>query len=126
MIAALGTQRDRFQNTKSFQSSTGIAPVTRQSGKHRLVHHRWACPKFMKQTFHEYAGLSIGNSVWAKAYYRMQLAKGKQPNVAKRALAYKWQRIIYRCWQDRVPYDEDQYLAKLRAKASPLLEYLAA
>lgn len=80
----------------------------------------------MKQTFHEYAGLSIGHSVWAKAYYRMQLSRGKKPNIAKRALAYKWQRIIYRCWQLRVPYDEAKYLDRLKHTGSPILDYIAA
>jgi len=126
MIAAMGTQRDRFKDAKSFQSCSGIAPVTKQSGKSRFVHHRWACSKFTKQTFHEYAGLSIGFSVWAKAYYRMQLSKGKSPNMAKRALAYKWQRIIYRCWQERVPYDEARYIERLRETGSPILDYFAA
>ena len=126
LIAALGTQRDRFADCKSLQAASGIAPVTKQSGKSRVVYHRWACPKFIKQTFHEYAGQSIGYSVWAKAFYRMQLSKGKKPNAAKRALAYKWQRIIYRCWQDRVPYDEAKYLERLKATGSPVLDFIAA
>lgn len=126
LIAAFGTQRDRFADCNSLQSASGIAPVTKKSGNFRGVYHRWACPKFIKQTFHEYAGQSIGYSLWAKAYYRMQLSKGKKPNVAKRALAYKWQRIIYRCWKDRTPYDEAKYLERLRATGSPILDYIAA
>ena len=124
MIAALGTRRERFKDCQSFQACTGIAPVLRKSGKSQVVHHRWACHKFVKQTFHEYAGHSIGYSKWAKAYYELQLARGKKPNTAKRALAFKWQRIIYRCWQERTPYDEERYLARLKATGSPLLSYL--
>jgi len=41
-----------------------------------------------------------------------------------RALAYKWIRILWRCWKDHVRYGESQYLAKLRTKTSPLLKYL--
>ena len=62
LIVALGTDRDRYQNARSLQACSGIAPVTKQSGKSRQVDHRWACTKFMKQTFHEFAGLSIGYS----------------------------------------------------------------
>ena len=40
--------------------------------------------------------------------------------MARRALAYKWLRIIYRCWQTREPYDEARYLARLAATNSPL------
>jgi hypothetical protein len=37
--------------------------------------------------------------------------------VAVRALAFKWIRIIYRCWQTGTPYDEVKYLEGLRRKA---------
>jgi transposase len=124
IIAALGTDRSRFTSARSLQSFTGIAPVTSQSGNTRLVSHRWACPKFHKQTFHEYAGLSTTKSRWAKAYYKMMLSRGKKPQLAKRALAFKWQRIIFRCWQDRVPYDESRYIARLQQTNSPLLAFM--
>jgi transposase len=124
IIAALGTDRARFTSGESLQTFTGIAPVTSQSGNTKIVSHRWACPKFHKQTFHEYAGLSIAKSKWARAYYDMMLSRGKKPQMARRSLAYKWQRIIFRCWQDRVPYDESRYIARLRETNSPLLSFL--
>lgn len=126
LIAAFGSRRERYTNAAALQSYSGIAPVTKQSGRLRLVEHRWACPNFLKQTFQEYAGISIQHSVWAKAYYRMQVARGKQPSAAKRALAYKWQRIMFRCWQDRTPYDEQKYIQRLISTNSPLLDYIAA
>jgi transposase len=126
MIAALGTDRTRFESASSLQSFSGIAPVTSQSGNTKLVNSRWACPKFVRQTFQEYAGLSVTKSVWAKAYYQLQLSKGKKPPAAKRALAFKWQRIIFRCWQDRQPYDESKYLARLKKENSPLLAFIKA
>jgi hypothetical protein len=124
IIAALGTDRDRYQNPNQVQCYSGIAPVTKKSGRTHIVHHRWACPKFIKQTFHEYAGLSVKKSRWAKAYYEMQLDRGKSEQMAKRALAFKWIRIIFRCWQDKVPYDEELYIASLRRDNSPLLAYM--
>lgn len=51
--------------------------------------------------------------------------KGATYEVAVRALAFKWIRILYRCWKDRRPYDELQYLQALRKKGSPLLQYIA-
>ena len=124
IIAALGTDRQRFASAESLQSCSGIAPVTSQSGNTRIVSHRWAAPKFVKQTFHEYASLSIAKSAWAKAYYQLMLSRKKKPQMAKRALAFKWQRIIFRCWQDGVPYDESRYIARLREKNSPLLAFM--
>src|SRR5204863_279358 len=38
-----------------------------------------------------------------------------------RALAFKWIRILYRCWQTRTPYDESAYLNALKRRGSPLL-----
>ena len=40
---------------------------------------------------------------------------------ALRALAFKWLRILYRCWQTRTPYDESTYLNALKKRGSPLL-----
>ena len=70
--------------------------------------------------FHEYAKESILHSRWAAAYYKQQRERGGGHNTAVRALAYKWQRIIWKCWQDRVPYQEDIYEAALRRRNSPL------
>ena len=39
---------------------------------------------------------------------------------AVRALAFKWIRIVFRCWQNRVAYDENRYLAALVKRGSPL------
>jgi transposase len=109
LIAALGTQRDRYHSASELQSYSGIAPVLASSGKQHWVHWRWACPKFVRQTFHEWAAHSIGSSAWAKAYYEQQRAKGKPRNTVVRALAFKWIRILFRCWKDRKPYSEEVY-----------------
>lgn len=126
MIAAMGDDRTRYEDASSLQAATGIAPLTTQSGKQRFVSARWACTKFLRQTFHEFAGLSIAKSKWAAAYYKLQLDKGKSPQVAKRALAYKWQRIIFRCWHDRVPYDEAKYIERLKKTGSPIYQLIQA
>ena len=126
LIAALGDERSRYTNAAALQAAAGIAPLTTQSGKHRHVSSRWACSKFMKQTFHEYAGLSTSKCRWAKEFYELQLSKGKSPQMAKRALAYKWMRIIYRLWQQREPYDDSRYVERLRATGSPLAARLKA
>jgi len=125
MIAALGDDRTRYKDASSLQAATGIAPLTTQSGKQRFVSARWACTKFLKQTFHEFAGLSIASSKWAAAYYKLQLDKGKSPQMAKRALAYKWQRIIFRCWHDRIPYDEAKYIERLKKTGSPIYKLVS-
>ena len=79
------------------------------------------CPKFHKQSFHEYAKESILWSRWAAAYYLQQRTKGSPHHTAVRALAFKWQRIIWRCWQDQKPYDEQIYEAALKKHGSPIV-----
>jgi transposase len=121
LLSAMGSQRERYKNAGEVQTLSGIAPVRESSGKSSFVHFRFACPKFMRQSFHEFAGHSIAQSEWARAYYDMQRRRGKKHHAAVRALAFKWIRIIFRCWKERVAYDESVYLAALSKHTSPLL-----
>jgi transposase len=114
LLAAMGSDRSRFETAADIQQFSGIAPVTRKSGKTHYVHRRYACPKFVRQTFHEWAQLTIRFSVWASAYYNDQVRRGKGRHSAIRALAYKWIRILFHCWKQRVLYNEQIYLASLR------------
>jgi transposase len=125
LAVALGTDRERWQSAQELAQLSGIAPVIERSGKTCRVRWRYFCPKFLRQTFHEYAGESVRHSFWARAYYDGQRAKGKSHHAAVRALAFKWIRIIYKCWQTRTDYDEVKYLEGLRQKGSPLLNYAA-
>lgn len=118
LIAALGTQRDRYHSASELQCYSGIAPVLVSSGKQAWVHWRWACPKFVRQTFQEWAAHSIGFSPWAKTYYEQQRAKGKLRNAAIRSLAFKWIRILFRCWKARTPYQEDVYQQALATRTT--------
>lgn len=124
LLAAFGTDRARFHTATEVQQYSGIAPVTERSGKNTWVHWRWATSTFVRQSFHEFAGLSIQHSTWARAYYELQRERGKGHQAAVRALAFKWIRILFRCWQDRTPYDEARYLHALRKRGSPLVQRL--
>ena len=121
LLASLGSQRERFDSAGSLQCYTGVAPVTKRSGGSCHIHRRYLCPKFQRQSFHEYAGESILWSRWAAAFYLQQRTKGCAHHTAVRALAFKWQRVIWRCWQDRKPYDERIYEAALRKSGSPIV-----
>ena len=121
LLAAFGSQRERYQNAAEVQTWSGIAPVTESSGKSSWIHFRFACSKFLRQSFHEFAACSIPRSQWAHAYYELQRRRGKKHHAAVRALAFKWIRVIYRCWKERVAYDEKVYLAALTKHNSPLV-----
>ncbi len=122
LLASLGADRERFAGSAApLQCYTGVAPVTKRSGGSGRIHRRYCCPKFHRQSFHEYARESIRWSRWAGAFYRQQRSKGCPHHTAVRALAFKWQRVIWRCWQDRRPYDEARYEAALRRAGSPVV-----
>jgi transposase len=124
LAAAFGTDREKFQDARDIQRMSGIAPVTRSSGKTRVVLARWACPRFLRQTFHEFARCSTKFSAWADAYLKMRTAAGDRYHVILRSLAFKWQRILFRCWKNRETYDEQRYLQRLRATGSKLVAFL--
>ena len=121
LLASVGAQRERFDSAASLQQYTGVAPVTKKSGGSCYIHRRYLCPKFHRQSFHEYAKESVLWSRWAAAYYLQQRQRGAPHHTAVRALAFKWQRVIWRCWQDRRPYDERIYEAALRQRGSSVV-----
>ncbi len=118
LLAFFGTDRSRYAAAQNVQSFSGIAPVTKSSGKTQVVYARRACPRFDRQTFHEFARLSVTRCQWARNYLAFYTAKGKPYHTIIRALAFKWIRILYRCWQNRTPYNEAQYLQDLRRRGS--------
>jgi transposase len=120
LLAAFGADRDRFESAQQVQQLSGIAPVTEQSGKQRWVHWRWACSKFLRQSFHEFADHSRKSCRWAKALHQRLRRAGKGHPAAVRVLAFKWIRILFHCWKTRTCYDEQIYLKSLE-KRNPTL-----
>ena len=105
LLAAFGDNRARYQHASEMQTYTGVAPT------------------FLRQTFVEWAGESVRYSFWANACYQQQKQRGKSHQTIIRSLAFKWIRIMFRCWQQRCCYDETKYLNALKAKRSPLLQF---
>jgi len=118
LLSFFGTDRSRYEAAGNVQSFSGIAPVTKSSGKTRVVYFRHACPKFDRQTFHEFARLSLAKCQWARNYVDFYTAKGKTFHTIIRALAFKWIRILFRCWKNRTPYDETKYMDSLKKRGS--------
>ena len=121
LLVAMGENRDRFNTASEVQMYAGIAPVTERSGKKCWVHWRWQCSKFLRQSFIEWADKSKSYSFWAGLYYNRQRAKGNSHNAAVRSLAFKWIRILFRCWKAKTPYSESKYLQTLKDRKSPLI-----
>ena len=119
LCVAFGTITSLYPDPASLQKYAGIAPVREKSGGQIWTHWRWRAPAFLRQTFVEWAGQTVRYSEWAKIYYDRMLNKGKKHAVILRALAFKWIRVLWKCWQDRKPYNEALYLKQLLHRKSP-------
>ena len=119
LCAAFGTVRRLYPEPGALQKLSGVAPVREKSGERLWTHWRWLVPVFLRQTFVEWAGLSVIASAWARKYYQAMEAKGKSRQVILRSLAFKWIRVLWKCWQARIPYDEARYLQQLLHRKSP-------
>jgi transposase len=125
LAAVLGTDRTRWDSALEILTLHGVAPVTARSGKSKFfVRFRWACHKFSRQTWVEFADQTRKHCAWAKAFYQMKKAEGMGHHAILRALAYKWVRILLRCWKNRTPYNEARYLESLRKHGSPIIPYM--
>lgn len=114
LAAVFGTIQANFQEALDLLCFSGVAPVRKQSGNHAVVHFRYARPIFLHQTIVEFAKCSIGKCDWARLLYEQELRNGKRKWMAIRKLAFKWVRILWRCWQAGQPYDETKYLRSLQ------------
>lgn len=111
ILAELGDDRARFPTADQLAAEAGVAPVTHTSGKHRGVVFRWACNKRLRQALTTWADNSRHASAWAAGVYAHARARGCDHPHAIRILARAWVRVLWRCWQDRRPYDITQHRA---------------
>jgi transposase len=124
LLCAFGSQKDRWGDADSLAAFSGIAPVTRRSGKQLQVQRRYACPKYLRQTFHEFADSARIYCPWSRARYCMLRDRGMKHHAAIRKLARSWIRILYRVWQTRTPSDSDRYIAQLKQRCPEITRYL--
>lgn len=96
----------------------GLCPVTHTSSKHRDVSFGWACNKRLREALTTFADNSRHASPWAAEVYRRAMAKGWDHPHAVRILARAWVGVIWRCWQDREPYDPALNVATVLLEAT--------
>jgi transposase len=99
------------------QGLAGTAPVPWQSGKYAAARRRTACNKSLRTTLQQFAWHSTVREDWAQTYYRRKRAEGKSHNVAVRALANHWVRLIHAMWRTHTPYDGAIFRAAQQAHA---------
>lgn len=109
LLAAFSQDRNQWRDASHLATFSGIAPVKMRSGNRSITVFRRAAPKFLRQSFHEFANASKRFSPWARRYYLAKRENGLSHHRAVRALAFKWIRIIHACWRSRAQYDPNKY-----------------
>ena len=120
VLAEWGDVREAYDAPDAVAALAGVTPVTNQSGKHKAVHFRWACNKRFRRAITTFADNSRHASPWAAAIYHQARAAGKDHPHAIRVLARAWIRIIWRCWQDREPYNPARHGAATKINNPPI------
>jgi len=114
LLAEIGDCRARFPTPEALACLAGVAPSTRQSGKHRAVGFRWAADKQLRDAVCDFAGDSRRANPWAADLYDQAIARGHDHPHAVRILARAWLYVIWHCWQDHTAYDPTKHRALQR------------
>lgn len=109
LLAEIGDCRARFPDATALAAAAGVAPSTRQSGKHLNVVYRRGCNKQLRAALVDWAQDTPRANAWARDTYDRARARGCRHPHAARILAQGWTRILWRCWHDHVPYDPDRH-----------------
>jgi transposase len=120
LLAEIGDCRARFPDPQALAAAAGVAPSTRQSGKHLNVAYRRGCNKQLRAALIDWAQDTPRANAWAHdTYYRARERGCRHPHAA-RILAQAWTRILWRCWQQHMPYQPALHgrLASLEQKAA--------
>ena len=119
VLAEWGDCRQAYDGPNAVAALAGCTPVTKESGKHRAVHFRWACNKRFRKAMTTFADNSRHASPWAAKIYSDARASGKDHPHAVRVLARAWIRVIWPCWLNHTPYNPARHGAAA-ALAAPI------
>lgn len=111
LLAEIGDCRARYPSRDALAGDAGQAAVAVESGKRKTACFRWACNKRLRDAFCTLADSTRHWHPWAADHYARAIARGHDHPRATRTLGRAWCRIVWRCWQDRVPYNPARHRA---------------
>jgi transposase len=109
LIAEMGDDRTRFPSPEMLLAETGLAPVTKASGRTRQVRFRYAANRRMRHVIDWWMFIAAREDPWSKDLYDAGRARGQGKYRALRGLGARWVRILWRCWTDHTPYDPTRH-----------------
>ena len=111
LLAEIGDCRARYPTRETLAGDAGQAAVAIESGKRKAACFRWGCNKRLRSAFCALADSTRHWHPWAQDRYAAAIARGHDHPRALRTVGRAWCRIVWRCWQDRVPYDPARHRA---------------
>lgn len=105
LVAEIGDDRSRYPTSEALAADAGMSPVARESGKRKVAAFRWACDKRLREAVSCLADSTRHHHPWARSVYARARSRGLDHPHAIRVLGRAWLRVLWRCWQDGVPYD---------------------
>ncbi len=106
VLAEFGDDPNRYVDAKSRKNYAGTSPITRASGKQRVVLARYARNRRLADACYLWAFSALSSSPGARAYYDTRRAAGDTHHRALRALANRLVGILHGCLRHQQPYDE--------------------
>ena len=106
VLAEFGDDRTRFADAKARKNYAGTSPITRASGKHRVVLARYARNARLANAAQQWAFGSLKGSPGARAYYDALRARNIGHQAALRQLANRLVGILHGCLKTGTSYDE--------------------
>jgi hypothetical protein len=105
-LGEFGDDPNRFCDAKSRKNYAATSPITRASGKHRVVLARYARNRRLADVCYRWAFSALSASPGARAFYDQRRARGDTHNRALRALANRLVGILHGCLTHSTLYDE--------------------
>jgi transposase len=106
VLAEFGDDRSRFADAKARKNYAGTSPITRASGKSRVVLARWVGNRRLVDAVHQQALCALTASPGARAYYDALRARKIGHHAALRQLGNRLVGILHGCLKTRTLYNE--------------------
>jgi transposase len=106
VLGEFGDDPHRYTDAKARKNYGGTSPITRASGKKKVVTARFIHNNRLIDALMTWAFASLNASPGARAFYDQQRAKGLDHNDALRRLANRLVGILHGCLKTRTHYDE--------------------
>ncbi len=106
VLAEFGDDPNRYANAKCRKNYAGTSPITRASGKHRVVLARYARNKRLADACHQWAFCALSSSPGARTFYDQHRAAGDTHHRALRALGNRLVGILHGCLDHQTVYNE--------------------